>query len=79
MTKLEDFERTASDPNRFFAKGKLIMNLQNTLQLGILTCHVLIELILDNTGSSAARIRESKTRDWFNKVIPNVFYSNIRF
>ena len=21
MTKLEDFERTASDPNRFFAKG----------------------------------------------------------
>lgn len=22
MTKLEDFERTASDPNRFFAKGK---------------------------------------------------------
>ena len=22
MTKLEDFERTASDPNRFFSKGK---------------------------------------------------------
>jgi len=70
MTKLEDFERTASDPNRFFAKGKLDMNLQNTLQLVILTCHV---LILDNTGSSAARIRESKTRDWFNTVIPNIF------
>lgn len=22
MTKLEDFERTASDPNRFFVRGK---------------------------------------------------------
>ena len=31
MTKLEDFERTASDPNRFFAKGKLNLNLQNIL------------------------------------------------
>ena len=71
MTKLEDFERTASDPNRFFAKGKLVMNSQGTFELVILTCHVLIP---DNTGSSAARIRESKTRDWFNKVIPNVFY-----
>jgi len=71
MTKLEDFERTASDPNRFFAKGKLNNNLQNILQLVMLTGHV---LILDNAGSSAARIRESKTRDWFNKVIPNAFY-----
>ena len=70
MTKLEDFERTASDPNRFFAKGNLVMSLQN-IQLVILTRHV---LLLDITGSSAARIRESKTRDSFNKVIPNVFY-----
>ncbi|XP_020621129.1 coiled-coil domain-containing protein 87-like [Orbicella faveolata] len=46
MTKLEDFERTASDPNRFFAK--------------------------DNTGSSAARIRESKTRDWFNTRLSKI-------
>ncbi|KAL9986945.1 hypothetical protein ACROYT_G001163 [Oculina patagonica] len=46
MTKLEDFERTASDPNRFFAK--------------------------DNTGSSAARIRESKTRNWFNKRLSQI-------
>jgi len=46
MTKLEDFERTASDPNRFFAK--------------------------DNTGSSAARIRESKTRDSFNKRLSQI-------
>ena len=71
MTKLEDFERTASDPNRFFAKGNLVMSLKNILQLVILTCHV---LLLDITGSSAARIRESKARDSFNKVIPNVFY-----
>ena len=25
MTKLEDFERTASDPNRFFVRGKLFV------------------------------------------------------
>ncbi len=30
MTKLEDFERTASDPNRFFAKGNHNFNLQET-------------------------------------------------
>ncbi|KAJ7365754.1 Coiled-coil domain-containing protein 87 [Desmophyllum pertusum] len=29
-------------------------------------------LILDNTGSSAARIRESKTRDWFNKRLSQI-------
>jgi len=46
MTKLEDFERTASDPNRFFVRG--------------------------STGSSAARIRESKTRDWFNKRLNQI-------
>ena len=29
MTKLEDFERTASDPNRFFVKGKNIRLISN--------------------------------------------------
>ncbi|XP_058945036.2 coiled-coil domain-containing protein 87 isoform X1 [Pocillopora verrucosa] len=46
MTKLEDFERTASDPNRFFSK--------------------------ENNGSSASRIKESKTRDWFNKRLTRI-------
>lgn len=46
MTKLEDFERAASDPNRFFVKGI--------------------------TGSSAERIRESKTRHWFDKHLSKI-------
>lgn len=46
MTKLEDFERAASDPNRFFAK--------------------------ENNASSASRIKESKTRDWFNKHLTRI-------
>lgn len=46
MTKLEDFERTASDPNRFFIKGTV--------------------------GSSAERIRESRTRESFNKRLSKI-------
>lgn len=36
MTKLEDFERTASDPNRFFVKGnmRLISNRKFEICLG---------------------------------------------
>ena len=29
MTKLEDFERAASDPNRFFVKGKIMRLISN--------------------------------------------------
>ncbi|XP_015772291.1 PREDICTED: coiled-coil domain-containing protein 87-like [Acropora digitifera] len=46
MTKIEDFERTASDPNRFFVKG--------------------------TTGSSVERIRESRTRESFNKRMSKI-------
>ena len=48
MTKLEDFERAASDPNRFFVKGKnmrLISNRKLAISLKFVEAGGLIMLL----------------------------------
>ena len=48
MTKLEDFERVASDPNRFFVKGKnmrLISNRKLAISLKFVKAGGLIMLL----------------------------------
>lgn len=71
LSRLEDFERKASDPNRFFQRGTLGVQ---TFEIWILMNHIMTLIQIDCKytgyhGSSIARLEEASQREKLNSQI----------
>ena len=66
LARLETFERIASDPTRFFFKGKTTIIVH---YLGMYVVSQLNFIDLGQQGSSVLRLEEARRRDQHHKVI----------